>query len=261
MRRMEPKNQDIDFLRIQLVRNITRELGTEINCNSTILDFGCGSGTLVSQLRKEGYNAFGVDIENYYESVQKRCEEEGLIKESDHIFHTIHMDNYRIPFDDETFDSVISFYVLEHVQNWEQSLVEIKRVLKPGGTSLHIFPSRYSFIEPHVFVPLACIFQGYPYLAFWAAIGIRNSYQKGLSWHEVTRLNFEYLRTCTKYHPKAEVRRLVASQFSNVSFVEGIYIKYHFGRVRRYLYPLSKTFPFISSLFSTFYTRVLFFQK
>lgn len=258
---MKQKNQDIELLRIQLVRNIIRELGSEINLNSTILDFGCGSGALVSQLRKEGYNAFGVDIENYFDGVQKRCQEEGLIKEGEQIFHTINMDNYRIPFDDDTFDSVISFYVLEHVQNWEQSLAEIKRVLKPGGTSLHIFPSRYSLVEPHVFVPLACIFQGYPYLAFWAVLGIRNSYQKRLRWHEVTKLNFEYLRTCTKYYPKAEIRRLVASQFGDVSFVEGMYIKYHFGRVRRYLYPLSKTFPVISSLFSTFYTRVLFFQK
>lgn len=258
---MKLKNQDIELLRIQLVQNIMRELGSELRSNSTILDFGCGNGMLVSQLRKQEYHAFGVDIKNYFDGVQKRCEEEGLIKQDEHIFSTINMDHYRIPFDDDTFDSVISLYVLEHVQNWEQSLAEIRRVLKPGGTSLHIFPSRYSLVEPHVFVPLACIFQGYPYLAFWAFLGIRNSYQKRLNWHEVTKLNFEYLRTCTKYYPKAEVRKLVASQFGNVSFVEGIYIKHHFGRVRRYLYPLSKIFPFTSSLFSTFYTRVLFFQK
>jgi len=258
---MKLTKQDLELLRIQLIRSIMRELGSEISCNSTILDFGCGDGMLVSQLRKEEYNAFGVDIKNYYDSVQRRCKEEGLIKEDEHIFRTINMNNYRIPFDDDTFDSVISFYVLEHVQNWEQSLAEIKRVLKPGGTSLHIFPSRYSLVEPHVFVPLACIFQGYPYLAFWAFLGIRNSYQKRLNWHEVTKLNFEYLRTCTKYYPKAEIRKLCASQFSNVSYVEDIYIKHHFGRVRRYLYPLSKTFPFLSSLFSTFYTRVLYFQK
>ena len=258
---MKLTKQDIELLRIQLIRNIMRELGSEISYKYTILDFGCGDGMLVYQLRKEEYNAFGVEIKNYYDSVQRRCKEEGLIKEDDHIFRTIDMDNYRIPFDDDTFDCVISFYVLEHVQNWEQSLAEIKRVLKPGGTSLHIFPSRYSLVEPHVFVPLACIFQGYPYLAFWAFLGIRNSYQKRLSWHEVTKLNFEYLRTCTKYYPKVEVRKLVANKFSNVSFVEGIYIKHHFGRVRRYLYPLSKIFPSTSSLFSTFYTRVLFFQK
>jgi SAM-dependent methyltransferase len=258
---MKLKNQDLELLRIQLVQNIMRESGSEISVHATILDFGCGDGMLVSQLRKEGYSAFGVDIDDYYDSVQKRCKEQGLIKEDERIFHTISMDNYRIPFDDDTFDNVISFYVLEHVQNWEQSLAEIKRVLKPGGTSLHIFPSRYSFIEPHVFVPLACIFQGYAYLAFWAFLGIRNAYQERLSRREVTKLNFEYLRTCTKYYSKAEIRKLVASQFGNVTFVEDIYIKYHFGRVRRYLYPLSKTFPFVSSLFSTFYTRVLFFQK
>lgn len=257
---MKPNPQDIDHLRIQLVQNILHELGSEMNPGATILDFGCGNGMLVYQLRKEAYNAFGVDILNSFEGGQKRCEDEGLIA-GECIFHTIPMDYYRIPFADDTFDCVISFYALEHVQNWEQSLAEIKRVLKPGGTSLHIFPSRYSLIEPHIFVPFACFLQGYHYLAFWALLGIRNSFQTDKSWREVAKLNVEYLRMYTKYYPKAEMRRLVASQFDHVSFPERIYIKHHFGRVRHYLYPLSKTFPFISSLFSTLYTRVLFFQK
>lgn len=257
---MKPAPPDIEHLRIRLVQHILRDLGSELCPHATILDFGCGNGMLVYQLRKEAYNAFGVDILNEFEGAQKRCEEEGLIAD-DCIFHAIPMDQYRIPFEDNTFDCVISFYVLEHVQNWEQALDEIKRILKPGGTSLHIFPSRYSLIEPHVFVPLASLFQGYHYLAFWAFWGIRNSYQTDKSWREAAKMNVEYLRTYTKYYPKAEIRRLVAGQFERISFPEGIYIKHHFGRVRRYLYPLSRTFPWVASLFSTFYTRVLFFQK
>jgi hypothetical protein len=34
-------------------------------------------------------------------------------------------------------------------------LREIRRVFKPSGISIHIFPSRYTPLEPHVFVPLA----------------------------------------------------------------------------------------------------------
>jgi ubiquinone/menaquinone biosynthesis C-methylase UbiE len=147
------------------------------------------------------------------------------------------------------------------VQNWPQSLAEIKRVLKPGGTSLHIFPSRYCPIEPHVFVPFAGIIQAYAYLAFWAFLGIRNSYQKKLNWKEVAKLNFEYLRTCTTYLSGSEIKKQVSNQFGNVSFVEGVYITYHLGRVTRYLSLISRKVPFISQLFSTFFTRVIFFKK
>ena len=38
-----------------------------------------------------------------------------------------------LPFDDETFDAVVSFIMLHHVIDWEQALGEIVRVLRPGG--------------------------------------------------------------------------------------------------------------------------------
>jgi len=41
----------------------------------------------------------------------------------------------RIPFDDGTFDYVINKEVMEHVENLDEALAEIHRVLKPGGKS------------------------------------------------------------------------------------------------------------------------------
>lgn len=43
-------------------------------------------------------------------------------------------DATRLPFDDASFDAVISFIMLHHVIGWEQALGEIARVLRPGGT-------------------------------------------------------------------------------------------------------------------------------
>jgi SAM-dependent methyltransferase len=238
-----------------------KELGSEIQPDSLILDFGCGEGWAVYQFRKQGLQAFGVDIENSYESVQKQCKEEGLIRADAEIFHTIDMNQYKIPFEDDTFDFVISDQVFEHVQNYPQAIAEIKRVLKPGGSSLHVIPSRYHPIEGHVFVPLATIFRGHRYLAFWALLGVRNSYQKGLNWKEVADLNYGYLRNCTTYYKKSKIRRLFASQFGHVSFVEGVFIKHHHGRIHSYLYPLVKRFPAITLLFSTLHSRVVFVRK
>ena len=244
-----------------LVQDILKELNAEITPDTKILDFGCGDGELVHEFRKQGFQAYGIDIEDFYKDVQHRCQDEGLIPVDEELFSTLDMNNYRLPFSDNTFDCILSFYVFEHVQNWQQALAEIQRVLKPGGACLHIFPSKCSPIEPHIFVPFGGVVQSRAYLAFWAFLGIKNSYQKQLGWREVAADNSRYLRSCTTYYSKAEIIRRTTPYATNVSFVEDVYIKHHFGRVRRYLYPITRRFPFVASLFSTFYTRVLFFQK
>ncbi len=205
---------DYGRLQVNFFQDMLRELGSEINTETLILDFGCGEGGIVYHLRKQGFKAFGVDIVKDYENVQKRCEEEGLVEADEDAFRLIDMSNYKIPFDDNTFDVIISDQVFEHVQNYPEALAEIKRVLKPGGSSLHIIPSRYRLIEGHLFIPLGGIFQGHRYLALCALLGIRN-----------------------------------------------VFIKCHFGRVRRYLYPISRKIPFVSSVFCTLHSRVVFSKK
>ncbi|TFC63835.1 class I SAM-dependent methyltransferase [Cryobacterium sp. TMT2-4] len=39
----------------------------------------------------------------------------------------------QLPFDDETFDFVVSFLMLHHVVDWEKAIAEVARVLRPGG--------------------------------------------------------------------------------------------------------------------------------
>ncbi len=247
---------------VQTHRNILKEFKFEIEPEThNILDFGCGSGSEVYQFRKMGYKAYGCDIENRFDNIQNLCQEEQIISHDESIFRPIDISNYRIPFDDESFDFVCSNQVFEHVQDYQQALSEIHRVLKSGGYSLHYFPSRYRPIECHTYVPLAGVFRGYFYLAFWAFLGIRNSFQKGRGFKETARDNFEYLNNQTKYLTKAEIRKLVSNQFNNVSFIEGYFMKHGEGRLRK-IYRLTKKLTFISSLIiSTFHTRVILFRK
>jgi SAM-dependent methyltransferase len=250
-----------ELLIVQLFLDMLEDLGTKIDSHSLILDFGCGEGWVVYQFRTRGLKAFGTDIINRYDNIQKICRDEGIIKPEEDIFSTIDLINYRIPFADNTFDVVISDQVFEHVQNWPEAIAEIKRVLKPGGVSLHFFPSRYRPLEPHVYVPFAEVIQNRAYLAFWAFLGVRSPSQKQLSWKKVVEHNFEYLTTRTNYLRKVKIRKHISVQFGNVTFVEGIFIKHHFGRIRRYLSFFSRKLPFISVLFSTFHTRIIFFKK
>lgn len=56
----------------------------------------------------------------------------------------------RLPFADASFDLIVCHTVIEHVQNVDQVLVEMARVLRPGG-QLHLEAPNYIWPEePHV---------------------------------------------------------------------------------------------------------------
>ncbi len=149
-----------------------------------LLDFGCGRGDLVRALRHLGPNARG-------------CDFSANLGTDEHL-SPIPADHYRLPYLDDSFDLVISTSVFEHAQRTEECMTEIHRVLRPGGVAMHGFPSKwYLPVEPHLYVPLVnwlWPLPQRPWLALWAIAGIRNEYQKGLSWQEVTRLNATYVR-------------------------------------------------------------------
>ena len=62
----------------------------------------------------------------------------------------------QLPFEADSFDLVVSEYVLEHVERPEAAFAEVGRVLKPGGHVIALTPNRYSYkslaaaLTPHV---------------------------------------------------------------------------------------------------------------
>jgi ubiquinone/menaquinone biosynthesis C-methylase UbiE len=214
------------------------------------MDFGCGSGRTVHELRQLGYQAFGCDLQfkNDKKVDTGSMERNGIVR-------LIDKKNYAVPFDDNTFDLILSDQVFEHVQDYPQALSEMARVLKPDGMCLHIFPSRYTPIEPHVYVPLASIIQSYWWLYCWALVGIRNEEQQEATAGETARLNLTYLKNNTNYLPKRAIRSQFMSHFRNVIFCENTFLKY--SRRRKYLWPLSRLLALLPSIYSTFRGRVV----
>ena len=227
------------------------DLGYGAAEGSMILDFGCGDGSGVAGLRERGYEAYGCDL--------KFREEDDIssLAGSGHV-RLIETAPYRLPFDDGLFDIVYSCQVFEHVQNYRETLREIHRVMKPGGVSLHIFPSRYRPIESHFHVPLASINMNYQYLHFWARLGVRQDRQKGMSAEEVARYNFTALNERTNYLSKKEIVSFVGEFFAGCRFCELLASRH--SRLAP-VYPVFSRIPFASQLLSTFQTRVLFFSK
>ncbi|MBR4528969.1 MAG: class I SAM-dependent methyltransferase [Lachnospiraceae bacterium] len=190
---------------------MVNDLGFPLAPGMKILDFGCGDGSLVTTLRGMGYDAYGVDIID--------CP----ALDAEH-YARIGFDPYRFPYADDTFDFVHSSSVFEHVQNTEECLKEIHRVLKPGGATVHSLPSRYRLLEAHMFVPLGGLIQSPFWLWLWAFLGVKNGFQKGLSGREVYRRNLGYCRSALNYYSYRDLKKIILSVFGNVKAVGKEYI-------------------------------------
>lgn len=103
----------------------------KVSYESKIFDFGCGSGYLVGELQKMGYNAFGVDFE-------KEAIRYGL---NSGIKNLTVGTGEKIDHLDRSFDLVTILDVLEHIENERSLMVELVRILKPGGKIIITVPA------------------------------------------------------------------------------------------------------------------------
>src|SRR2546426_9889444 len=83
-----------------------------------VVDFGCGSGELTNHFLGLGYDAYGCDIKPYWQQ-NSRATVERLA--------TISLTPYRLPYESDMLDVVVSTSVLEHAQNKEELFQEIHR--------------------------------------------------------------------------------------------------------------------------------------
>ena len=59
-----------------------------------------------------------------------------------------------LPYESGLFDIVFSMHVVEHTGNPAEYLMELFRVLRPGGILFLDVPSRYYYLEQHTLLPL-----------------------------------------------------------------------------------------------------------
>jgi SAM-dependent methyltransferase len=243
------KNTNLSYA-LELKIKIINEFGFELNLQSVILDFGCGSGKYVQELREHGYQAFGCDISM---KTEEYVDTESMIMNG--IIRSIDMENYVLPFEDNTFDLIISDQVFEHVQNYSETISEISRILKPQGFCLHIFPSRYITFEPHVFIPFSSVIQSYWWVYLWVLLGIRNEWEDSKSLKDRSKKYYNYLKDKTNYLTRKQLTKEFKKHFKDVIFCEKTFLR--FSRRGKYIFPITKIFLFISSLYSSYYSRAI----
>lgn len=246
---------------VEHINRILRNLSIDITESSKILDFGCGTGKLVYEFRRHGFSCFGVDIVDSYKESVKLDPGQGLLPTGEVIFSLVESNKgYHLPFEDNSFDFVLSSEVFEHVQDYECVFGEIQRILKPGCYSLHFFPPRYAPLEVHTNIPLGGIFKGLKYLLFWARLGIRNEHQKGLDARTAAAANFQWLGNHTNYLSKQEIKQHALRFYVEVDFIEKLYMKVSPGRPGQF-YFATRLFPFLPWLYGNVRKRALLTKK
>jgi ubiquinone/menaquinone biosynthesis C-methylase UbiE len=103
--------------------------------NDKILEIGCGIGSIVNELSKRGYNITGTDISN-------KAIAYGLEKYPDIRLEVQPAE--ALPYEDESFDTVLSFDLFEHIAKVDSHVSEVFRVLRNGGCYLFQTPNKYS---------------------------------------------------------------------------------------------------------------------
>jgi 2-polyprenyl-3-methyl-5-hydroxy-6-metoxy-1,4-benzoquinol methylase len=111
----------------------------------SILDIGAGTGDFLSVAKENGWHTIGVEPSEKAKAIAKK-------KGVSFVGETSELEN-------QSFDVISMWHVLEHVPNLENQIKELKRLLKPNGTLIVAVPNFKSFDAKH-------------YGKFWAAYDV-----------------------------------------------------------------------------------------
>jgi SAM-dependent methyltransferase len=125
---------NLETIRASSDRFLLRKIRKAIPQGSWILEGGCGIGYYVLALSEMGYKVIGVD---YAEDTLR------FLKENFSTNFWVKCDVRQLALPNECVDGYLSLGVLEHFREGPESiLVEINRVLKPGGILFVTVPTR-----------------------------------------------------------------------------------------------------------------------
>ena len=111
-------------------RDLVKHLNLDKNKNNSILDLGCGTGDIISNIIKSKKN---LKFQAYLVDPNIKMIEEGKkkLKQKNLIWLSSYGEN--LPFKNNKFDLVTMAFSLRNVENIKKTLNEINRVLKKNG--------------------------------------------------------------------------------------------------------------------------------
>lgn len=135
--RVIPGEVDIDLFNEHMARYA---FAARLARGKRALDAGCGAGYGAADLARAGANVVGVD-----------CAADAI----DHARASYQAPNLAfeqascaaLPFPDASFDLIVAFEVIEHLEDWRAFLSEARRVLSPNGQFIVSTPNKLYYGE------------------------------------------------------------------------------------------------------------------
>ncbi len=139
--RVIPGLVDTDLFNEHLARyRFAKHFARGMNRPANILDAGCGSGYGTVELANSSALVTGTDIAA--DAVRHASENYGAAG-----IRFLQASCEALPFAAGSFDLVVAFEVIEHLDRWQELLAEAKRVLKTAGVLLVSTPNRDYYAE------------------------------------------------------------------------------------------------------------------
>ncbi|SHG53286.1 class I SAM-dependent methyltransferase [Flavobacterium defluvii] len=133
------------FVKSIALKNKLNLINSEQSQKGKILDIGAGTGDFLLTAKNDGWNVIGIEPSDRAKNIAKQ-------KGISFVEETASLEN-------NSFDVITMWHVLEHVPNLENQINELKRLLKPTGTLIVAVPNFKSFDAKH-------------YGEFWAAFDV-----------------------------------------------------------------------------------------
>ena len=112
-------------------------IASRVGSGENVLEVDCGPGVLADRMRQRGAQVTGTDLSIV--AVQ-RAQAKGIPAQQ------VDVDTSSLPFDDASFDTVVSNSMMEHRFFPERTLDECVRVLRPGGKFIVCLPNMAHWI-------------------------------------------------------------------------------------------------------------------
>ena len=107
--------------------------GTKINQGLKLLDIGSGSGQFIYEMKRFGMEVYGVEPGNFNKGDSKKY---GL--------NIKNLNLIKAKYPKEFFNLITINHVFEHISNPNQTIIEIKRILKKDGLLIMGIPNTHS---------------------------------------------------------------------------------------------------------------------
>ncbi|MBK9944430.1 MAG: class I SAM-dependent methyltransferase [Kouleothrix sp.] len=136
-------------------QRIVDRIGLAAAQRARLLEVGCGMGLFTLAGAALGFEIVGAEAssDRYADSLRVA---RALCADNGFPVALVQAFGERLPLPSQSVDFVVSFQTLEHVADVAQTLREVRRVLRPGGTLFAQAPNYTGFYEAHygVLLPL-----------------------------------------------------------------------------------------------------------